>query len=121
MSEIIYLTDVAIITCIVLKNRSDAVLLAARDVGARGAIVHTVQGWGIRERLGAWGVAVETERDVIKFLVSSDQQDLVFEAIYQAADLNATHGRGFMYISPVERAATYVPETIRKHLDANPE
>ena len=120
MNEIIYLTDVAIITCIVDKQRSEAVLLAARDVGARAAIVHTVQAWGIRERLGALGVAVETEREVIVFLVSSDQQDLIFEALYQAADLNAP-GRGFMFISPLDRAATYVPEALRKHLDVGPE
>lgn len=120
MSEIIYLTDVATITCIVDKERSEAVLLAARDVGARGAILHTVQGWGIRERLGAWGVAVETERDVIVFLVSSDQQELVFEAIYHAAELDAP-GRGFMFIQPVERAATYVPEAVRQQLHVNAE
>jgi nitrogen regulatory protein PII len=120
MSEIIYLTDVAIISCVVDKERSDAVLLAARDVGARAATVHSVNGWGTRERLGALGVAVETEKDVIEFLVSSDQQDLIFEAIYQAADLDAP-GRGFMFISPVERAATYVPESVRKHLNVSPE
>ena len=116
MSQPIYLTDVAILTCIVDKQRSESVLHTARDLGANAAIIHTVQGWGIRERFGAWGVAVETEKDVIEFLVSSDQQELVFEAIYQAAEMD-TPGRGFMYISPVERAATYVPEDIRKHPD----
>ena len=120
MSEIIYLTDAAVITCVVDKENSEAVLLAARDVGARAIIVSTVNSWGTRERLGALGVAVETERNVIEFLVSSDQQDLVFEAIYQAADLN-TPGRGFMFISPVEKLATYVPEAVRKHLGVNPE
>ncbi len=120
MSEIIYLTDVAVITCVVQKERTDAVLLAARDVGARIATVHTAQSWGIRERLGALGVAVETERDVIVFLVSSDQQDLAFEAIYHAAELDAP-GRGFLYISPAEKAATYVPEDLRKRLDVDRE
>jgi nitrogen regulatory protein PII len=120
MSEIIYLTDMAIITCIVEKERTDAVLLAAQDVGARGAIVHAAQGWGTRERLGVWGVAVETERDVIEFLVSSDQQDLVFEAIYQAAELNSP-GRGFMFISPVEKGATYVPKAVREQLGVDSE
>ena len=120
MSEIIYLTDVAVITCVVDKKRSDAVLLAARDVGATAAFSHIVQGWGIRERLGAWGLAVETEKDVIEFLVSSDQQDLIFEAIFHAAELYAP-GRGFMFVSPVERAATYVPESIRKRLNVDPE
>ena len=120
MSEIIYLTDLAVITCIVDKKRSDSILLAARDVGARVAMVHAVQSWGVRERLGALGVAIETERDVIEFLVSSDQQDLVFDAIYQVAEMDAP-GRGFMFISSVEKAATYVPESIRKQLGVNPE
>ena len=120
MSEIIYITDLATITCIVDKERSDAVLLAARDVGARAAVVHSVQGWGIRERLGILGVAVETEKDVIIILVSSDQQDLIFDAIYQTAGLDAP-GRGFMFISPVEKGATYVPEAVREKLGVNPE
>jgi nitrogen regulatory protein PII len=120
MSDIIYLADVAVITCVVDKDRSDAVLLAARDVGARAGLVHTVQSWGARERLGALGVAVETEKDVISFLVSSDQQDLVFEAIYQVAELDAP-GRGYMFITPVERAATYVPEAVREYVQVNTE
>jgi hypothetical protein len=48
-------------------------------------------------------------------MVSSDQQDLIFDAIYQTAGLDAP-GRGFMFISPVERGATYVPEAVREQL-----
>ena len=120
MSEIIYLTDASIITCIVDKDRSDAVIIAAREMGATAAVVHTVHGWGIRERLGAWGVAVETEKDYIVFLVSSDQQDLIFETIYRVAGLDGP-GRGVMFVSPVDKVATYVPESLRKRLDVNPE
>ena len=113
MSEIVYLTDVALITCICGKERTEAVLHAARDVGARGAIIHTVNGWGVRERLGAWGVAAEAEKDVVEFLVSTDQQDLIFDAIYQVAELNEP-GRGFMYVSTIEKGAIYLPDRIRK-------
>ncbi|NMP17493.1 P-II family nitrogen regulator [Thalassotalea sp. Y01] len=120
MSEIIYLTDVALITCVLDKKRTEAVLLAARNVGARVASVHAVHGWGVRERFGALGVAVESEKDVIVFMVSSDQQDLMFEAIYKAAELNVP-GIGYMFVSPVERVATYVPEAVRKELGVNPE
>ena len=116
MSEIIYLTDISAITCVVDKTKTDAVLLAARDVGARAAIVQGARGWGARERLGVWGVAVETDKDVITFMVSTEQQDVVFEAIYQVAGLDAP-GRGFMYVSPLERAATYVAESIRNELN----
>ncbi len=118
MSEIIYLIDLSVITCIIEKEQSEAVLRAAHDVGARAAIVHTVQSWGDRKRFGALGVAVETERDVITFLVSSDQQDLIFDTVYQAAGLDAP-GRGFMYVSPVDKGAAYVPEAVREHLGVN--
>ncbi len=120
MSGIIYLTDVVVITCVVDKGRSEAAMIAARNVGAPMSIVHTGHGWGTRERLGIWGVAVETDRDVIVFLVPSDRQDLVFEAVYKAADMDAP-GRGFMFVTPVEKAATYVPEALRKRLGLNPE
>jgi nitrogen regulatory protein PII len=113
MSEIIYLNDAATINCIVDKDRTDAVLLAAREMGATAALVHTVQGWGIRERLGAWGVASETEKDHILFLVSADQQELISETIYRVAQMDAP-GRGVMFISPVDKVATYIPESIRK-------
>ncbi len=118
MSDIIYLTDVAVITCIVDKNRTDAVLHAARDMGSGGTLVHTVQTWGVRERMGVWGVAAETEADVVVFLVSTDQKDLIFDAIYEAADMDVP-GRGYMFVSEVEKAATYVPEAIRNRLDTN--
>ena len=118
MKEIIYLVDLSIITCIVEKGHSEDALRAAHEVGARAAIVHSVQGWGHRKRFGALGVAVETERDVITFLVSSDQQDLIFDTIYRAAGLDAP-GRGFMYISPVHKCATYLPEAVREHLGVN--
>ncbi len=120
MSEIIYLTDLSIITCIIEKGRSEAVLQAAHDVGARAAIVHSVQSWGDRERFGALSVAVETERDVVTFLVSSDQQDLIFDTVYMAAGLEAP-GRGFMYISPVHKGAAYIPAAVREYLGVNSE
>jgi nitrogen regulatory protein PII len=120
MSEIIYLTDLSVITCIIDKEQSDTALRAARELGARAAIVHSAQSWGVRERLGTWGVAVETEKDVIMFLVSSDQQDLIFDAIYKAAHLDEP-GRGFMFVSTVDRGATYLPEAVRQHLGVNVE
>jgi nitrogen regulatory protein PII len=116
MSERIYLTDVAMIHCIINAGTADRILLAARDMGARHAIIHHARGWGIRERLGVLGVAVETEKEVVSILVSSDQQDVVFEALYRAGDFDLP-GRGLIYITPLEKAATYVPKGIRDRLD----
>ena len=116
MSEKIYLTDVAMIHCIVNAGAADRILLAARDMGARFAIVRHARGWGTRERLGALGVAVETEKEVVSILVSSDQQDVVFDALYRAGNFDLP-GRGMIYITPLDKAATYVPQAIRGRLD----
>ena len=116
MSERIYLTDVAMIHCIVDAGTADRILLAARDMGARHAIVRQARGWGIRERFGVLGVAAETEKEVISILVSSDQQDVLFDALYRAGNFDLP-GRGAIYITPIEKAATYVPKAIRDRLD----
>jgi nitrogen regulatory protein PII len=116
-SEITYLTDVTLLTCVVQPGHAEDIIKAARDVGATaGAITYHARGVGTRERLGILGVAVEAERDVINILVADDQKDLVFETLYRAGKL-ATPGMGFIYTTPLEKFATYVPESIRARLD----
>ena len=116
-SNITYLTDVSMITCVVENGFSDAILKAARSVGARlGVLSHHARGIGARERLGILGIAVEAEKEVISLLVSTGQQDLVYDTIYQAADLDVP-GRGFIYITPLAKASTFIPESIQEKLD----
>ena len=117
--EITYLTDVSLLTLVVQPGHREVVLKAARDVGATlGAISHAARGVGVRERLGVWGVAVEAGRDIISILVSSEQQDLVYDTLYRAAGLGVP-GRGYMYISPIEKVSSYIPESIMARLDGN--
>jgi len=117
MSEITYLTDVWMITCVVSSNSdaSEKLLLAARSAGAKFAIAHNARGYGARERLGALGIAVETEKDVISVLVSTEQRDIVFEAMFKAGELDRA-GAGMMYMTPIEKLAAYVPESIIEKL-----
>jgi nitrogen regulatory protein PII len=115
--DITYLTDVFLLTCVVQSGLSEVILKAARDVGAMsGAISHHARGTGARERLGILGIAVEAEKDVISILVSSEQRDLVYDTLYRAADLNIP-GRGFIYITPLEKASTYIPKSMMERLD----
>jgi nitrogen regulatory protein PII len=117
MSNIVYLTDVWMITCIVStgSKQAEKMLLAARDVGAQGAVGYHARGYGARERLGALAVAVEAEKDVINVLVSTEQRDIVFETMFRAGGLE-NPGVGIMYISPIEKAATYVPDAVARRL-----
>lgn len=115
--NITYLTDVSLLTCVVQSGLSEVILKAARDVGAMaGAISHQARGIGVRERLGILGVAVETEKEVISILVSSEQRDLVYDTLYRAAGLDVP-GRGFIYLTPLEKASTYIPESMLEPLD----
>jgi len=109
-ANITYLTDVAMITCVVKQGMSDVILKAARDVGAiTGSISHHARGYGARVRLGLLGIAVEAEKEVVSILVPLDQQDTVCNSIYRAGKLDAP-GNGYLYITPLEKVATYIPQ-----------
>jgi nitrogen regulatory protein P-II 1 len=109
--KITYLTDVALITCVVATGRGDTVIKAAQTMGAAGALVYHARGLGPRERLGLLGIAVEAEKDVVSVLVATDYQEVVLDAIYRAAGLDVP-GAGMAYITPIERLATYVPREV---------
>jgi len=113
--EFTVLTDVSLITCIVQRGLADEIVKAARQAGAQGATVHYARGTGVRERLGILGVAVEVEKEVISVVVSTDQADRIFETMYLAGRMD-TPGMGFMYITPLEKAATYIPHHIVEKL-----
>ncbi len=105
------LTDVSLITCIVQRDLADKITQAARDAGAQGATVHFARGMGVRERLGILGVAVEVEKEVINIVVANEQADRVFERMFIAGNLD-TPGMGIMYMTQLEKAATYIPPDI---------
>jgi nitrogen regulatory protein P-II 1 len=116
--NIVVLTDVALITCIVQKGSADTIVQAAQDAGAQGATVFYARGGGVRERLGILGIAVEVEKEIINIVVATDQIDRVFEKIYLAGNLD-TPGMGFMYVTPLEKAATYIPKEIADKLSSD--
>lgn len=111
-SEIVVLTDASLITCIVQRGVADAVVQAALRVGAQGATIFYARGTGIRQRhLGVLGVTVNAEKEVIYIVAPSEQADLIFERAYVAAKLD-TPGMGMIYMTPLEKLATYVPPPI---------
>lgn len=115
---ITYLTDVALITCIVAAGRADQVIQAAQGMGAPGAIVYHANGLGPRERLGLLSIAIDAEKEVISLLVAADYQDAVLEAIYRAAGLDVP-GAGMIYATPVEKVATYIPRALLEKGEAS--
>jgi nitrogen regulatory protein P-II 1 len=120
LREITVLTDIALITCIVQRGVADTIIQAAREAGAQGATVHFARGMGVRERLGILGVAVEVEKEVIDIVVSKEQVERVFERMYLAGNLD-TPGMGIMYITSLEKAATYIPPGVLDKFSADEE
>jgi len=113
--EITVLTEATLITCIVQKGQADPIVKAARESGASGATVFYARGSGVRERLGLLGVAVEVEKEIINVVVANDQVDRIFESMYLVGKLD-TPGRGFIYSTPLEKAATYIPSQVVEKL-----
>ncbi len=111
MNEIVTLTDASLITCVVQRGRADEVVKAAQEAGAGGATVCYGHGTGMRERLGILGLAIEVEKEFISIVVANDEVNKIFDKIYVAAKLD-TPGMGFICVTQLEKAATYVPEEL---------
>lgn len=110
------LTDVTLITCIVQRGLADEIIRAAQEVGAQGATVYFARGTGVREKLGILGVAVDVEKEVINVVVASDQADRIFEQMFLAGRLD-TPGMGFMYMTELDKAATYIPKEVLERIE----
>ena len=114
-NEITILTDVSLITCVVQRGKADEVIKAAQEVGAQGATINYARGTGMRESLGVLGLAIDVEKEAINILVANDQIDRVFEKMFIAGKLD-TPGMGIIYVTPLEKAATYIPHEIVQKL-----
>jgi nitrogen regulatory protein P-II 1 len=114
-NDIITLTDASLITIIVQRSRGEEVVKAAQKAGAGGATGHYGFGTGVRERLGLLGLAVEAEKAFIYIVVADDEVNRIFDDIYHIAQLD-TPGMGFMYVTKLDKATTYVPEDLLKKL-----
>lgn len=109
--QITYLTDAMMITCIVQASQADKVVKAGQNVGAQGATVTYARGTGIRERMGLMGVTIDEQKEMIRVIVSEEQADRVFEAMYLAGELDKP-GMGIMFMNNLDRIATYIPDDV---------
>ena len=110
--ELIVLTDAVLITCIVQRGAAEEAVQAARRAGAQGATIFYARGSGVRQKhLGLLGVTLSAEKEVIYIVAASDQADRIFDKIFTAAQLD-TPGMGMIYMTPLEKMATYVPREI---------
>ena len=94
------LTEATLITAVVQQGYGEIITDALLEVGIQGSTVHGAMGVGIRERLGALGVAVDAERDFVNVMVSSDEVERVYEILYLGRKLDTP---GMCFINCLEK------------------
>ena len=93
------------IVAFIEDTRTDAVMDAAREAGATGATVITnARGEGLEVSKTFLGLTLETQRDVILFLVEEHRSRHILEEICRAGELDAESGTGIAFQVDVEDA-----------------
>ncbi len=111
-NELIVLTDVTLLTAVVQRGAADLVVRVALEAGAQGATVFHAHGTGVRQKhLGILGLTVNTEKEIIYIVVPNEQADHLFERVFVSAKMD-TPGMGILWLTRLEKMATYVPHEI---------
>jgi nitrogen regulatory protein PII len=93
-----------LIIALVEDKHSDAVMDAARQAGATGAtLVSQARGEGIESTKTFLGLTLETQRDMLFFLVEEHLARKILETIAQVADFEE-RGKGIAFQIDVEDA-----------------
>lgn len=94
-----------LIIVFVEDDKTDAVMTAARACGATGATVITnARGEGLERSKTFFGLSLETQRDVLLFLVEEHMSRRILERIAQAGEFDVKHGTGIAFQIDVEDA-----------------
>ncbi|MEH6558006.1 MAG: P-II family nitrogen regulator [Oceanicoccus sp.] len=86
-------------------EKTDAVMDAARLAGATGAtVINNARGEGLKKRKTFFGLSLETQRDVIMFLVEEHMSRRILEEINRVGEFDAKPGTGIAFQLDVEDA-----------------
>jgi len=86
-------------------DKSDAVLDAARKAGATGStIINNARGEGLKKSKTFFGLTLETQRDVLLFLVEEHLSRHILEEIGKAGKFDDSPGTGIAFQIDVEDA-----------------
>ncbi len=90
-----------LIVCIVNVGFSDAVMDAAKHVGAKGGTVLHAHGTANKEAEKFFRITIEPEKEMVMILVPSSIKSDVLHAIYQNVGLDSA-GQGIAFSLPVD-------------------
>lgn len=89
------------IVCIVNAGYSDAVMDAAKELGARGGTVVHARGTASQEAEKFFQITIQPDKEVVLILVPAEIKDDILHALYRAVGLK-TPGQGIAFSLPVD-------------------
>ncbi len=90
-----------VVFCIVNSGYSEAVMDAAKRVGARGGTIINARGTAGKEAETFFHITVQPEKEIVMILVSSDIKEAVLHALYKEVGLDSA-GQGIAFSLPVD-------------------
>ena len=89
------------IFCIVNSGYSEAVMDAAKKLGARGGTVINARGTASKEAENFFHITITPEKEIVMILVPAKIKDAVLHALYKEVGLD-TAGQGIAFSVPVD-------------------
>lgn len=112
-----------LIIAFVDDDKTASVMKSARDAGATGAtIITNARGEGLQPARTFFGLALESQRDVLLLLVEEHLARPILETIQRTGELDATSGTGIAFLVDVEDAvgvahqAASIAPRVEEHL-----
>jgi nitrogen regulatory protein PII len=94
-----------LIIAFVEDNKTDLLLETARDNGAKGAtVINSARGEGLNQSKTFFGLTLETQRDILLFLVEEHLSRHILEKIASVAQFDNQPGTGIAFQIDVEDA-----------------
>jgi len=94
--------DFKVVLASVKPAYTDSVVDAGKAAGATGATIIPARGTGIREAKSFFGLTLESQTDIIMFLLGGKAVQPVLEAIRIAGEFDKP-GTGIAFVLPVEQ------------------
>lgn len=94
-----------LIIAFVEDNKTSKVMDAARTAGATGAtVISNARGEGLEKNKTFFGLSLETQRDVLLFLVEEHLSRDILETVCEVGELDDSSGTGIAFQIDVEDA-----------------
>lgn len=94
-----------LLIALVEDDKTDSVLSAARNAGATGAtVISQARGEGLKKAKTFFGLSLETQRDMLLFLVEEHMSRSILETISAIGEFDNKPGTGIAFQIDVEDA-----------------